>query len=129
MAGRRVALRHRTGRAQGPQPDRQPGLHPGRSASAGRSTSARTTGCNRYADGLDVVLEARAAAVTDEDQLRRLAEAYVAKYGEDWRFEVRDHAFFTAGTGRADVYRVAPVTAFGFARGIAAQTRYRFAPG
>lgn len=95
---------------------------------AGNPACTLTTGCNRYAEGLDVVVETRAAAVTDEHQLRRLAEAYVAKYGEDWRFDVRDQAFFTEGTGRADVYRTAPVTALAFARGTAAQTRFRFAP-
>ncbi len=88
-----------------------------------------TTGCNRYDAGLDVIVESQVVAVTDEDELLRLAEAYVAKYGEDWRFGVRDHAFFTEGTGRAEVYRAAPVTAFGFARGTAGQTRYRFDAG
>lgn len=93
---------------------------------AGNPACTLTTGCNRYDEGLDVILESRAVAITDEGQLRRLAAAYVDKYGEDWRFEVREHAFFTVGTGRAEVYRAAPSTAFGFTRGTAGQTRYRF---
>lgn len=47
---------------------------------------ALTTGCG-VLDGLDVVLEGRAVRVTDEARLRRLADAWVAKCGEDWRFE------------------------------------------
>ena len=35
-----------------------------------------TTGCNRWDGGLDVVLEGDAVQVTDDDLLRRLAEAW-----------------------------------------------------
>src|SRR4029450_9328846 len=55
-------------------------------------TCALTTGCN-IEDGLDVVVEGEAVRVTDESELQHLADAYVAKYGEAWRFGVRDGAF------------------------------------
>ena len=58
--------------------------------------------------------------------LRELADAWVAKYGEDWRFEVRDGAFHH-GPGSAHVFRVAPTTAFGFGKEPYSQTRWSFA--
>jgi nitroimidazol reductase NimA-like FMN-containing flavoprotein (pyridoxamine 5'-phosphate oxidase superfamily) len=85
-----------------------------------------TTGCNTMDDGLDVVVEGEAVSVTDEDRLRRLAEAWVAKYGEEWRFDVRDGAFHHAH-GRVLVFEVAPRTVFGFGKGETfSQTRWRF---
>ena len=91
-----------------------------------------TTGCNTLDEGLDLVVEGDAARVTDDAELRRVADAYESKYGSDWRFEVRDGAFFheeAHGGGMAVVYEVAPVTAFGFGKGSEfSQTRWRFAP-
>ncbi|MFI7103368.1 pyridoxamine 5'-phosphate oxidase family protein [Streptomyces sp. NPDC050161] len=85
-----------------------------------------TAGGNDLHAGLDVVVEGEAVQVGDEETLRRLADAYAAKYGGDWRFEVRDGAF-VGGGGRAVVYRVAPETAFGFGRGETySQTRWSF---
>jgi nitroimidazol reductase NimA-like FMN-containing flavoprotein (pyridoxamine 5'-phosphate oxidase superfamily) len=85
-----------------------------------------TTGRNTMGDGLDVVVEGEAVNVRDEERLRRIADAYVAKYGEEWRFEVRDSAFHHQG-GRALVFEVAPATAFGFGKGDEfSQTRWRF---
>ena len=49
---------------------------------------------------------------------------YKSKYG--WDFAVQDGAFFSDG-GRAPVFRVAPITAFGFEKGdTSGQTRWRF---
>ncbi|AXK33309.1 pyridoxamine 5'-phosphate oxidase family protein [Streptomyces armeniacus] len=59
-----------------------------------------TTGCNRFDRGLDLVVEGRAEPVTDEAVLRPLAEAYEAKYGPDWHFDVRDGAFRHGGGDR-----------------------------
>ena len=56
---------------------------------------------------------------------QRIAAAYVAKYGSVWRFEVRDGAFAHGGN-TALVFEVAPVKAFGFAKGTFGQTRWRF---
>ncbi|MFE2557649.1 pyridoxamine 5'-phosphate oxidase family protein [Streptomyces sp. NPDC059352] len=85
-----------------------------------------TTGSAALGEGLDLVVEGEAARVTDEHVLRGLAEAYVEKYGPEWRFEVRDGAFVGDG-GTALVFAVAPRTAFGFAKGEPfGQTRWRF---
>ncbi|MFI8516664.1 pyridoxamine 5'-phosphate oxidase family protein [Streptomyces sp. NPDC085481] len=85
-----------------------------------------TTGTNTLGEGFDLVIEGEAVRVTDEAALRALVDAYVAKYGEDWRFEVRDGAFLGDG-GTALVFAVAPTTAFGFAKGDPfGQTRWRF---
>jgi pyridoxine/pyridoxamine 5'-phosphate oxidase len=82
-----------------------------------------TTGCN-VLEGLDVVVEGEAVKVRDEAKLQRLADRYATKY--DWHYTVRDGAFYS-DAGRADVYEVAPVTAFGFGKGeTSSQTRWRF---
>jgi hypothetical protein len=88
-----------------------------------------TTGTNALGDGLDLVVEGDAVRVTDDGSLRRIADAFVAKYGTDWRFEVRDGAFHGAG-GEALVFGVAPSTVFGFGKGgTFSQTRWRFGRG
>lgn len=84
-----------------------------------------STGTNALA-GLDVVVEGEAERITDEGLLRELADAWVAKYGEDWRFEVRDGAF-QHGAGSALVFRVAPATVYGFGKEPYSQTRWSFA--
>lgn len=86
-----------------------------------------TTGSNALHEGLDLVLESEAVRLTDETRLRRIADAYVTKYGEDWRFDVRDGLFHHAsGAGTALVFEVAPATAFGFRKSPYSQTRWRF---
>ena len=55
--------------------------------------SAVTTGCNTMGEGLDVVVEGDAVRVTDDTRLQRLADAWEAKYGSDWHFDVHDGAF------------------------------------
>jgi nitroimidazol reductase NimA-like FMN-containing flavoprotein (pyridoxamine 5'-phosphate oxidase superfamily) len=85
-----------------------------------------TTGCNSLTEGLDLVIEGDAVRVSDEVKLERVAESYVSKYGEDWRFTVRDGVFHHS-EGTALVYEVRPKTAFGFAKGEpGGQTRWRF---
>ncbi|MFJ8075774.1 pyridoxamine 5'-phosphate oxidase family protein [Streptomyces sp. NPDC096176] len=85
-----------------------------------------TTGLPSLTEGVDVVVEGEAVQVTDEPSLRALAGRYVEKYGPDWTFEVGDGVFVGDG-GEAVVFRVAPRTAFGFAKGDPyGQTRWRF---
>ncbi|WP_329121263.1 pyridoxamine 5'-phosphate oxidase family protein [Streptomyces sp. NBC_01353] len=85
-----------------------------------------TTGTASLAEGFDLVVEGTAVRVTDETRLQALTRAYVEKYGDDWRFEVRDGAFVGDG-GTALVFAVAPRTAFGFTKGEPfGQTRWRF---
>ncbi len=88
---------------------------------------AVTTGSNALHGGTDVVLEGVAERVTGEDRIRALADAWVAKYGEEWRFEVSPDAFrHPGGDGEAWVYAVRPTTGFGFAKAPYSQTRWRF---
>jgi nitroimidazol reductase NimA-like FMN-containing flavoprotein (pyridoxamine 5'-phosphate oxidase superfamily) len=88
-----------------------------------------TTGCNALTERLDIVVEGEAGAVTDDTKLRRVADAYVAKYGEGWRLP---------GSDGVVVFEVTPTVAFGFGRGDAkgpppqggfSQTRWRFQAG
>jgi general stress protein 26 len=90
-----------------------------------------TTGAGGWDSGRELVIEGAAVRVTDRAALRVLADAWAAKYGDDWRFAVRGEEFVElsssggASEGGARVYRVAPakVLAFGGGHG---QTRYRF---
>ena len=89
-----------------------------------------STGVHGWNRGKDIVVEGTAVRVTDQQELQVLADAWFAKYGDDWKFEVRDQEFVelshSGGSteGGARVYRVAPakVLAFGDDHG---QTRYR----
>jgi hypothetical protein len=63
--------------------------------------------------------------VSDDAELQRIADAYVSKYGNEWRFEVRDGTFHH-GPGEAWVFEVSPVTAYAFAKGEYSHTRFRF---
>jgi hypothetical protein len=90
-----------------------------------------TTGANGWDSGEDVVVEGTATRVTDPEALRTLAASWFAKYGEDWKFEVRGQEFVelshSGGStqGGAWVYQVTPakVIVFGDAHG---QATYRF---
>ncbi|MCE3550470.1 pyridoxamine 5'-phosphate oxidase family protein [Pseudonocardia sp. RS11V-5] len=88
-----------------------------------------TTGCNDLDRGLDVVVEGEAVRVTNLAALHDVADAYVAKYGEEWHFDVTgddtDGAFVGDG-GPALVFAVAPEAVWAFAKGTYGQTRYRF---
>ena len=83
-----------------------------------------TTGASGWNTGKDIVVEGTALRVTAAEALQELADAWFAKYGEDWRFEVRGEVFVelshSGGSteGGARVYRVKPakVIAFGDAR-------------
>jgi nitroimidazol reductase NimA-like FMN-containing flavoprotein (pyridoxamine 5'-phosphate oxidase superfamily) len=89
---------------------------------------ALTTGCN-IEDGLDVVVEGEAVRLTDDSELQQLADAYVAKYGEVWRFGVRDGAFVHGTDERsvALVFEVAPAKVLAFGKGaVFSQTRWVF---
>jgi uncharacterized pyridoxamine 5'-phosphate oxidase family protein len=88
-----------------------------------------TTGCNAlHGEGVDLVIEGEAMQVSDEALLRQIAKVYLAKYGNEWSFTVSDGAFFHSdASSTALVYRVVPVTAFGFGRGaFYSQMRWRF---
>jgi len=84
------------------------------------------TGCHHWTDGLDVVAEGDAVQVTDEALLTRLAREWARKWDGQWRFEVRDGAFWDPGGGAAQVFEVRPAKVLAFAKGRFGQTRYRF---
>jgi nitroimidazol reductase NimA-like FMN-containing flavoprotein (pyridoxamine 5'-phosphate oxidase superfamily) len=87
---------------------------------------AITTGRNALNEGLDLVVQGEAVVVGDAAKVRRVADAYGAKYGEGWRIPGLDGVL---------TFEVTPTTAFGFGRGDAKspppgggfnQTRWRF---
>jgi Pyridoxamine 5'-phosphate oxidase len=86
---------------------------------------ALTTGNNSWDTGLDVVVEGSAVRVTGRDALQRLADAYEAKYGSAWHFDVGDGVFVADGH-EAAVFRIEPVKVLAFAKDPHGQTRYRF---
>jgi len=85
---------------------------------------AVTIGSDAWDDGLDVVVEGTAVRATGGPELRRLADAYRAKYGDAWDFESDDESFDPHGQ-RALVYRVAVDKILAFAKSPHGQTRFR----
>jgi nitroimidazol reductase NimA-like FMN-containing flavoprotein (pyridoxamine 5'-phosphate oxidase superfamily) len=88
-----------------------------------------TTGQNGL-DGLDVVVAGRVAEVGDGAELEQVASTYESKYGN--RVSAPEGTWFGLSdairTGEVLVYRVAPTTILGFAKGEQfSQTRWRFA--
>jgi nitroimidazol reductase NimA-like FMN-containing flavoprotein (pyridoxamine 5'-phosphate oxidase superfamily) len=83
-----------------------------------------TTGCNRWDQGLDVMVEGAARMVTDEATLRRLAEAWKAKWDGQWQFDVAEGGFFHEGGGLAQVFRVEPTKVLAFGKGPFTHTRH-----
>jgi hypothetical protein len=99
------------------------------------------TGCNGW-EGLDMVLEGEALAVSDETLLTRLALALTAKYDDFFRLRVVDGQLRWAESseqtieGRRDAvtedgplaFEVRPTKAFALGKGAEfSQTRWRFA--
>lgn len=82
------------------------------------------TGCNQWDTGLDVVVEGEAVRVTDEDTLKRLAQAWTTKWDGRWQFNVTDGAFHDHG--ESYVFSVRPAQVFAYAKGGFGQTRHRF---
>jgi nitroimidazol reductase NimA-like FMN-containing flavoprotein (pyridoxamine 5'-phosphate oxidase superfamily) len=111
----------------GPEEQKQRNLD----ANAQVAVTTGSTGTNGWDSGKDVVVEGTAVRVSDVEALQVLAAAWFAKYGEDWKFEVRGQEFIESShsggstEGGARVYQVTPakVIAFGDTHG---QTTYRF---
>jgi general stress protein 26 len=87
----------------------------------GNAQVALTTGNNTWNEGLDVVVEGTAARV--RDGLQPIADAFHAKYGEFWRFEVRGDLFVHGG-GEAAVFRINAAKTLAFAKRPHGQTAY-----
>ena len=87
-----------------------------------------TTGCNRWDQGLDVMVEGEAQRVTDRATLERLAAAWATKWNGQWQFEVVDGGFALADAHGADVglvFAVKPAKVLAFGKGEFSHTRYR----
>jgi hypothetical protein len=76
-----------------------------------------TTGCNRWDQGLDVVVEGPAIQVTDTPTLERLASAWTTKWEGSWQFEVGNGCFRHPGGGEAQVFSVTPAKIYAHAKG------------
>jgi len=88
-----------------------------------------STGCNSWDSGLDVMVEGTAVRVTDEAQLRRLAQAWTAKWDGRWQYTVRDGAFRHSedpDAGAIPVFAVRPDKVLAFAKGAFSHTRHKF---
>lgn len=86
-----------------------------------------TTGNNDWDKGLDVVVEGDAVPVTDEDTLRRLAQAWALKWDGQWQYQVRDGSFYHPdGDQAVMVFAVAPAKVLAFGKGLFSHTRHRF---
>jgi general stress protein 26 len=99
--------------------------HRNLSATAGVTV---TTGANTWQAGTDVVVEGTAERVTGKDTLSPVAAAYLAKYGEAWRFDATDEGFGGQDDpgGIADVFRVPPAKVLVFAKAPHGQTSFGF---
>lgn len=78
-----------------------------------------TTGSGRWDEGIDVVVEGKAAQVTDENVLSRVAEAFAGKWDGRWQLAVRDGRFRNrnAGDWPSQVFSVTPARVFAHAKG------------
>jgi hypothetical protein len=63
--------------------------------------------------------------VGDPTQLQRIADAFLAKYGEEWAFTV-DGTDLRHEGGLAEVLAVAPKVAYCFGKAPYSHTRYTF---
>jgi general stress protein 26 len=89
---------------------------------------AITTGCNRWDQGLDVVVEGEAKRVTDRATLERLAAGWATKWDGRWRYGVVDGGFAHPDVdvdGPVLVFAVRPAKVLAFGRPTYSQTRYR----
>lgn len=94
---------------------------------SGNSSVLLVTGCNTWDRGLDVSVEGTAVPVTDDELLRRLAQAWAAKWDGRWQWDVRDGGFHDEGAGGGPVvFRVTPSKVLAFGKGKFSQTRHVF---
>lgn len=96
---------------------------------AGNPHVVLTTGCNHWDGGLDVMVEGTAVRVTDDAQLRRLAQAWATKWDGQWQFAVRDGAFRhhdDPEDHEVAVFAVRPDKVLAFAKGTFSHTRHKF---
>ena len=90
-----------------------------------------TTGCNRWEEGLDVVLEGDAIRITDQSMLERLAKVWATRWDGRWQYLVRDGYFYHHDEHEVLpdnilVFSVEPTKVFAFAKGKFSHTRHQF---
>ena len=101
-----------------------PGEQKSRNLAVNRQCAV-TTGCNTWDEGFDIVLHGEAVVVRALPLLQKVADAFRAKYGSDWAFEVADDGTFR-GHGVSLVYQLAPLQALGFGKDPFSHTRWDF---
>ena len=92
---------------------------------------ALTTGCNRWDEGLDVVIEGAAVRITDQEALERLAKVWETRWDGRWQYLVRDGYFYhhdeqSVSPDSILVFAVQPTKVFAFAKGQFSHTRHQF---
>lgn len=100
---------------------------PGEQKGKNLATNARvvlTTGCNRWDQGLDVVVEGEAQQVTGRAALERLAAEWAKKWDGRWQFKPADDGFRHEDGGLALVFAVKPTKVLAFSKGAFSHTRY-----
>jgi general stress protein 26 len=87
------------------------------------------TGCNRWDQGLDVMVEGEAHRVTDRATLERLAAAWATKWNGEWQYRVVQGGFAHPGAADDDgpvlVFAVKSAKILAFGKGSFSHTRYR----
>jgi nitroimidazol reductase NimA-like FMN-containing flavoprotein (pyridoxamine 5'-phosphate oxidase superfamily) len=87
-----------------------------------------TTGCNRWDQGLDVVVEGDATQITDDAVLAQAAQAFGTKWDGRWQYTASGGCFRGLdGTSEAMVFSVTPIKVFAHAKGDPfGATRHKF---
>ncbi len=91
-----------------------------------------TTGCNRWQEGRDIVVEGDAIRITDQDRLERLAQVWATRWDGRWQYLVRDGYFYHHDEHEVLpdailVFSVTPTKVFAFAKGDPfSHTRHQF---
>src|SRR5262249_49927895 len=91
-----------------------------------------TTGCNRWQEGLDVVVEGDAVRITDQDRLERLAQVWATRWDGRGKYRVRAGCFYHHDEPEVFpdallVFSVTPTRVFAFAKGDPfSHTRHQF---
>jgi general stress protein 26 len=91
---------------------------------AGNPRVLLATGCNRWDQGLDVMVEGEARRVTARATLERLATAWASKWDGQWRYRVTDTGFAHDAGDDVLVFAVKPTKVLAFTKGGFSQTRY-----
>jgi nitroimidazol reductase NimA-like FMN-containing flavoprotein (pyridoxamine 5'-phosphate oxidase superfamily) len=90
-----------------------------------------TTGCNRWEEGLDVVVEGEAVRISDHDRLEQLARVWATRWDGRWQYLVRDGYFYHHDEHEVLpdsilVFSVKLTKVFAFAKGHFSHTRHQF---